>query len=397
MATGIEALRRIVPCPPALFASHAKSCQRKRVSCWKCSWFTRGSLLRKRCVVPGTLTTWLSCCVKKINTKQTKKYTVFAGCELCRRYLLDHAGAWQQWVLGDSTTGRFGSYEVPLKELLQRGRTPSRHAKCRLHQLAVQHLQDNGAATSVSTTGPGPHLQEWESCFNGLCKGKSARDGGGQSDKVVLMRWCITESMLQLWRKQLGSARSLVLVRDERKGRMGLRFRACLQDFSVIDGVFGLEELQEGKKSAHIHAATVQALKSFCTSFHSPPRNYKMQDANRLDHDLLNHLKECCEMIVTDCAAAELLAQDMARGKRPLAVTVGPSRIGDAPADDLEGRHGDQATFPHVKVIGRDRAHACGRLIERPWKSDPFISTLLEAVFFSILVSLHSMEFNTSN
>lgn len=87
-------------------------------------------------------------------------------------------------------------------------------------------------------------------------------------------------------------------------------------------------------------------------------------------------------MIVTDCAAAELLAQDMARGKRPLAVTVGPSRIGDGPADDLEGRHGDQATFPHAKVIGRDRAHACGRLIERPWKSDPFISTLLEAGFF---------------
>ena len=294
--------------------------------------------------------------------------------------------------MGDSTTGRFGSYGVPLKELFRRGRTPSRHAKCRLHQLAVQHLQDNGAATSVLTRGssdkdngsalPGPRLQEWESCFNGLRKGKSARDGGGQSDKVVLMRWCITESMLQLWRKQLGSARSLVLVRDERKGRMGLRFRACLQDFSVIEGVFGLEELQEGKKSAHIHAATVQALKSFCTSCHSPPRNYKMQDANRLDHGLLNHLKECCDMIVTDCAAAELLAQDMARGKRPLAVTVGPSRIGDGPADDLEGRHGDQATFPHAKVIGRDRAHACGRLIERPWKSDPFISTLLEAGFF---------------
>ena len=73
-------------------------------------------------------------------------------------------------------------------------------------------------------------------------------------------------------------------------------------------------------------------------------------------------------MIVTDCASAELLAQDLVRGKRP----------------DFTGEGWNlpvECTFPNSRLVGRDRAHACGRVIERPWKSSPFISRILEDGF----------------
>jgi len=37
-----------------------------------------------------------------------------------------------------------------------------------------------------------------------------------------------------------------------------------------------------------------------------------------------------------------------------------------------------QSPSAKAQFIGRDRAHACGWLIKRPWKSSPFISQILE-------------------
>ena len=84
-----------------------------------------------------------------------------------------------------------------------------------------------------------------------------------------------------------------------------------------------------------------------------------------MDSELLAALKEKCEMIVTDCASAELLVQDLARGKRP----------------DFTGEGWNlpvECTFPNSRLVG---AHACGRVIERPWKFSPFISQILEDGF----------------
>jgi hypothetical protein len=173
--------------------------------------------------------------------------------------------------------------------------------------------------------------------------------------------------MLQHWRKQLRTAKVLVLIRDERQGRLQIRFRATLSNFSVLSGVFGCEELCVGKKAIDIHNATKAALKEFCTEHSGAPRGFN-GPGPKVDSELLAALKEKCEMIVTDCASAELLAQDLARGKRP----------------DFTGEGWNlpvERTFPNSRLVGRDRAHACGRVIERPWKSSPFISRILEDGF----------------
>lgn len=253
-----------------------------------------------------------------------------------------------------------------MKTLRRRG-PPRKHENSRLHQLACRALLD--AETSSKTMqralvdSLGPPETEWRDMFDKYHKGKSARDGEGCSDRVALMRWCIAEAILDRWRCSLRTARSFVLIRDERQGRLLLRFRSTLQDFSILSGIVGCEELLEGKKAVDIHTATKNALRHFCTERSAAPRNFKGSDA-AFNADLFAHLQDKCEMIVTDCASAELLAQDIARGKRP------------------EFHNGETVRsspmFENIRLVGRDRAHACGRLIERPWNASPCIVQILE-------------------
>ena len=71
-----------------------------------------------------------------------------------------------------------------------------------------------------------------------------------------------------------------------------------------------------------------------------------------------------CTMVVTDCAANELLAQQLSRGQRG--------------GVDVDMGDGLTSLFPNARIIGRDRAHACQRLIERPWKACPTLKAILE-------------------
>ena len=185
-----------------------------------------------------------------------------------------------------------------------------RHAKSRLHQLAVQDFADTAAKNALAASSIeflGPPEDEWRKCLQQFRDGKSARDGRGTSDRIYLMRWCLSECMLQHWRKQLRTAKVLVLIRDERQGRLQIRFRATSSNFSVLSGVFGCEELCIGKKAIDIdiHNATKAALKEFCTERSGAPRGFN-GPAPKVDSELLAALKEKCEMIVTDCASADV-------------------------------------------------------------------------------------------
>ena len=130
----------------------------------------------------------------------------------------------------------------------------------------------------------------------------------------MLMRWCLSEAILQRYRTSLRVAKSLVLVRDERHGQMVLRFRATLSDMSVVSGVLGVQKLSEGSKARDILNATEKALEDFATPCLSPPRGLE-ELQGEIDRALLIQFKNKCEMVV-DCASAEILAQDMGRGAR---------------------------------------------------------------------------------
>eukprot|EP00438_Fugacium_kawagutii_P002479 Skav225633 [mRNA] locus=scaffold1513:165191:167925:- [translate_table: standard] len=176
------------------------------------------------------------------------------------------------------------------------------------------------------------------------------------------MRWCLSEAVLRKCRKKLQTCRSMVLIRDERNGQLMVRYRACLRDFSVLSGLLGTVQLKQGKSAEHLVQATEEIMKFFCTDCHSPPRGFRGRTRNQEDQELVHALQSKVHMTVTDCASAELLAQDISRGTRLSSTMMAL----------------DQPIFPNCKLVGRDRAHACCRLLEKPWKAEGHLNALME-------------------
>jgi hypothetical protein len=132
---------------------------------------------------------------------------------------------------------------------------------------------------------------------------------------------------------------------------------------SLVNGLLGIIEL-EGKTANHLVHATHRAIEIFCTENFQPPRGVKLQLKNKVDKNLMQVTHNKCTMVVTDCAANELLAQQLSRGQRG--------------GVDVDMGDGLTSLFPNARIIGRDRAHACQRLIERPWNACPTLKAILE-------------------
>ena len=108
---------------------------------------------------------------------------------------------------------------------------------------------------------------------------------------------------------------SVVLIRDERHGKMMVRFRLCeSKTLNVRSGVLALETLSCGQ-AEEILRATRRGLSQFCQSRRNPPRGFRghVQD---FDEGLFKKLRQNCQMVVTDCASSELLAQNIGAGSR---------------------------------------------------------------------------------
>lgn len=251
----------------------------------------------------------------------------------------------------------FSDFELPMQRL--RGNLASlyRHGQSAHHVHALLAWQD---ASNTHHVVLAPPVGEFESCLDQLRKGLSARNGEGTSDKRDLMRWSLVESILSRYRNALRGSKTVVLVRDERHQKLLIRFRATLADMSVVCGCLGVQHLTQGKSQDIVHA-TKTILTDFCTENLNPPRLFRGGTRNVCDEALVKHIQERCEVVTTDSAAAEILAQEIGRGNR------NPGGTG------LES-----ALFPNTKVIGRDRAHACQRLLRHPWKSDPVLKVWLE-------------------
>ena len=98
----------------------------------------------------------------------------------------------------------------------------------------------------------------------------------------------------------------------------------------VCSGCIGQPRLLEGKTSEHIAAATVKAVKLFCTPGFG----------GSLDQALLKHIRQRVHIMVTDAASSEILASDMLRKRRR-------SEHNELQRDPF---------FPNLLLLGRDAA-----------------------------------------
>ena len=99
-----------------------------------------------------------------------------------------------------------------------------RHQASQKHRQAVAFLEGFISEEDLSLA---PSVDECRATLEAMRKGHSSRNGGSCSDRVNFLRWCLSESLLGLWRRELAASRTLCLIRDERKGKLLLRFRGC--------------------------------------------------------------------------------------------------------------------------------------------------------------------------
>ncbi len=331
----------VLPLSPKMLSLH--KCKHGAQRCVRCFWRSKGKAWQRRHIIQGTRIPWLSA---GWNREQQR---CGLGCVPCAMLTGPLKGLSSSATAGDG----YASFMVMPKAGKFNSSHLNRHEKTRKHQEAVKqwvarHLTARRGADSNSIWPP--PREEFEECLSKLRKGRSARDGEGASDKTSLMRWCLSEAMLQEARQHVREALTIVLVRDERHGRLLLRYRTCSPDMCTAAGVFGLERLPAGA-AENLLDATKKAVISFATPRLAPPRNVRVE-AGGVNRRLVQHIRSHVHIVVTDCAASELLAQAQARGQR---------QPYDAGARRLLG---DGSSFlPNIKLIGRDRAHAAQRFL----------------------------------
>ncbi len=309
---------------PLTLSPHLKECKKGSESCTKCAWAKFGSRWEAKHGMPGSPHPWLAAAYNE----DQQRFGV--GCVACARA---------------ASGGNRSEYSDFRLQPTQGYNTShfNRHENTIGHKKAVESYVCKSTVIDFA-----PPLEEFQACLGKLEAGRSMRDKAGPSDKSILVRWCVTEAILEQSRGDLEKCITLVLLRDERHGRLLLRYRGCKPDLTVASGTLGLAKMAS-QTAEDILAATKKSLVAFCTPRRCPPRaaNAVGPPANDASiKSLFDDIRNKVEVVVTDAAASEKLAQEFGRGKR---VAVDGKVV---------------MPFPSVKLIGRDRAHACGRLRE---------------------------------
>jgi len=271
------------------------------------------------------------------------------GCDACSQ-----ANAAGQLHLSRMELATF-SCQTPRKDLLRKHQATAQHQKSVLQALGVD-LGPRGTPLLGA-----PSLEAFNEVLAQVLRGESMRamDQGGTGDRMKNMRFCLLEALMEEDRAFIRRAKTMVLLRDERRGRLVVRYAACTGDLETRRGTVAVMRDYDSPTADNIVKATRQAFKQFCTHRAGRPRSMPALPAPEVDRDLLQHMRQITEMLVSDSAASELLAAEISRGRRGKAES-------------------DGAFTPNVKVVGRDFAHCARWVLKKPWLADKNLAALFE-------------------
>jgi len=236
------------------------------------------------------------------------------------------------------------------------------------HQLSLQHQKSVLLALGVNLGPTGapllgaPPLEVFKHVLVQVQRGQSTRsiDAGGSGDRTKNIKFCLLEAMMEADRAFMRRAATLVLLRDERHGRLLLRYAACAADLETRRGTLAVMRDYDSPTAENLVKATKRGFKQFCTLRLGKPRTMSGLPAPEVDRELLSHMRMITEMFVNDSASSELLAADISRGRR-----------------GNTGGH-EEAFTPNVKLVGRDLAHCARHVLKKPWQADEHLSNLFE-------------------
>ena len=310
--------------PGRLVAQHLRSCQAKHGRCGLCFWGQK-----KKTWEAKLSSRWLFVTLKNKMAR--------LGCTVCA--LASTGGPWANFD------------QKPLSVKLV-------HLK--RHERSKTHVAALAATRSSDHAALAPDDSLFQEALKKMRAGGSARDGGGCSNKKEQVRWCLAEATMDAGRQVLGEALCVALTRDERKGRLLIRWRACKADLSPASGVLDFKPV-EGYAD-NLANAVKRAVEDYCLPRQFLPRGFV--DASSpvpSQQDVEANIKKTTRVLVTDAAAAELLASNLLSGRRPYAES------------------GAVETYlPALKVIQRDAPHASTRLLKRPFAASKELNDIME-------------------
>jgi hypothetical protein len=207
-------------------------------------------------------------------------------------------------------------------------------------------LQDSGNPRAALAA---PSAEQFRTClrhFRTQCLAVAQPcEGVGAKHKLAKMRWCLAEAARFIWRVELRNAMAINILRDERHGRLLIRFRSCSDDIDLHVGVIG-QARNFPPSSIGITNATMGQIELFCTPLSNPPYAHRDHNPEPCDNDLVEVIRTRCLGVTTDAAENEVASiRDM---QTPSA------------AQHAQGRP-DQGLLPNSIII-RDKTHGARRV-----------------------------------
>ena len=164
------------------------------------------------------------------------------GCRICAKAQLVNA---------------FAEYKV--RHVGRRGL--ARHSSGKGHcDALVMFLQGGGG-------GGSPSEQEFKDIIARVQAGSATMT----REKDARMMWCLMEGIKARDQAVLKKSAAVTLIRDERAGRLMVRFIAVTPGLEVRSGTLG-QERDHGTGSVNIANATDAIMRRACTRFATPPR-----------------------------------------------------------------------------------------------------------------------------
>ena len=255
---------------------------------------------------------------------------------------------------------RFGSYA---KTTLKGGNL-MRHQKTAAHYANVLVFLGINISKRNVLLHTAPSVDDFKSVWDEAAKGVPPRSGikhVGSREKVAHMQDCIAEGIMQLDRKFFKAAQVTLIIRDERHGRLLVRFRSANSHLQVRSGVLG-QRKDSGSSACDIAKATDAITTKICTAGCGRPLQQRTILSEKRTpavsySALAHHLKATVEATCTDAASNEALATKL-------------TASGSA-------EEGLGVIFPNHRLLIRDKAHASRRILLRPHNADEAVHNMV--------------------
>lgn len=267
-----------------------------------------------------------------------------------RKFLVDgkspELGSWIEerkgesgWAVGckccaaAKNFGPFASYLVRIGTLA--ASNLAKHHKSWYHVQAAKRYA-TGTDIALGFNGA-PQLEEFAKTAEAVKAGTATLS----TRRSAKLTWCLAEALKVLDQRFVQRPCVVTLFRDERHGRIAVRFRAVDKALNVRAGTLGVE-VNPGTGADNVTKATAAIFRRFCFRFHGAPVPPKRRplELRKLRHKL----RRAVVNLVVDSAADELLSGEIMRsGTLAIATPL----------------------TPNLRCILRDKAHASRRLAEQ--------------------------------